>query len=373
MKASKKLLFIVNVDWFFISHRLPIAIEAVKKGYDVHVACADTGNINEIKKHGIAVHSVKFTRSGTSIIKELKTLLELNKIFKNISPDIVHGVTIKPVLYGSLAARFRKIEKRVFSISGLGYVFIDESAKAKVIRALVSFLYKLGLNNPSSSVIFQNNSDLSVFKQLNIVKESQCRIIRGSGVDLKAYPFTPLIDKGPVVMFLARLLKDKGVLEFCDAAHYLKKQGSNAKFVLVGDLDLHNPNSLDKLTLEKYICREDVYHWGYTNEVAATIAKSTIMVLPSYREGLPKSLIEAAAIGRAVITTDVPGCKDAIEPGITGLLVPAREVKPLAETIDKLLKNKKKCVEMGKAGRGLAEREFDIQNVIAKHFEIYEE
>ncbi|MCU7995600.1 glycosyltransferase family 4 protein [Shewanella glacialipiscicola] len=370
----KRLVFFVNVDWFFISHRLPIAIEAVKRGYDVHVACADTGKVSEIEKYGITVHPISLARSGTNILREIKTFFDIYKVCKKLAPDIVHAVTIKPVVYSSLASRLLGIKKRVFSISGLGYVFIDQSSRAKVIRRLVSFLYRLGLNNPNSSVIFQNTSDMSVFRKLNIVNQDQCRLIRGSGVDLTVYKHstTPIGDK-PIVMFLARLLKDKGVIEFCEAAHQLKQRGCKAEFVLVGDLDLQNPNSLDETTLNMYESRGDISHWGYSNDAATTIAKSTVMVLPSYREGLPKSLIEAAAIGRAVVTTDVPGCRDAIEPGVSGILIPARQVEPLANAIYGLLTDVNKCHRMGELGRELAENAFDIKSVIDKHFCIYEE
>ncbi|MEL4292819.1 glycosyltransferase family 4 protein [Shewanella xiamenensis] len=370
----KCILFVVNVDWFFISHRLPIAIEAVNRGYDVHVACADTGKISEIEGYGISVHPISLARSGTNILREFETFLDIYKVCKKVAPDIVHGVTIKPVVYSSLVSRLLGIKRRVFSISGLGYVFIDQSFKVKVIRRLVSFLYRLGLNNPNSSVIFQNTSDMSVFKKLNIVNHEQCRLIRGSGIDLSVYKHSPLpqVDK-PVVMFLARLLKDKGVVEFCEAAHCLKQKGCNADFVLVGDLDPQNPNSLDGALLKMYQKQGDVTHWGYSNNVASVIAMSYMMVLPSYREGLPKSLIEAAAIGRAVVTTDVPGCRDAIEPGVSGILVPARQIEPLADAIEHLLKDNNKCKEMGNYGRKLAERAFDIRSVVHKHFCIYEE
>ncbi|GAB1152053.1 MAG: glycosyltransferase family 4 protein [Shewanella algae] len=370
----KRLAFVVNVDWFFISHRLPIAIEAVKRGYDVHVVCADTGKVSEIEKHAITVHRINLARSGTNVFREIRTFLDIYKVCMRVKPDIIHGITIKPVVYSSLVARLLDIKKRVFSISGLGYVFIDQGLKAKIIRKLVSFLYRLGLNNSKSLVIFQNSSDMSVFKKQNIVKHEQCRLIRGSGVDLTVYKYYPVhpSDK-PIVMFLARLLKDKGVVEFCEAAHRLKQAGSKAEFVLVGDLDPHNPNSLDEASLEMYQSRGDVIHWGYSTDVAAVIAKSTIMVLPSYREGLPKSLIEAAAVGRAVVTTNVPGCRDAIEPGISGVLVPARQVEPLIEAIDDLVKDFVKCKKMGELGRKLAEHAFDIHSVVHKHFRIYEE
>lgn len=374
-KALMRLLFVVNVDWFFISHRLPIAIAAISRGIDVHLVCADTGRISEIRKHGIKVHPLKLARSGTNFFSESLTVFDLYKLCKNIEPDILHAVTIKPVIYTSIIAKVLRIKSRVFSISGLGYVFVGTSLKSKLIRSVVSILYRTGLRNRNSIVIFQNDSDLSLFKKLGIVDQEQCRIIKGSGVDLAKYPFSPLPSGKPIVMFLARLLKDKGVVEFCEAARIFRnsEESDKADFVLVGDLDVQNPSSLDPSTLNEYISSGDVLHWGFTNNAADTISKSTLMVLPSYREGLPKSLIEAAAIGRPVVTTNVPGCRDSIIPNKTGVLVPVKQVTPLVSAISCLLKDRDMCSEMGRQGRALAVEVFDINSVIEQHFEIYEE
>lgn len=363
-----KLLYIVNVDWFFISHRLPIALAAIEQGYDVHIACADTGKKDYLESLGINVHPISLSRSGTSIFNELKVLKQLWQVVKEVKPDISHAITIKGVVYGGLVTRFLKVKKRVASISGLGYVFIDESLKARLLKGLITRLYSFALGS-DTKVIFQNSSDESIFVK-NIIHKSQSIIIRGSGVDLNALSYAPEPTSPKTVMFLARLLKDKGLVEFCEAAKIVKKQ-LEVRFVLVGDVDFDNPNSISQPELDSFIASATVEHWGYAANVQEAIAKSNIMVLPSYREGLPKSLLEAAACGRAVITTDVPGCRDAITPDITGLLVPVKNIDKLAETIIALLNNDEKRTAMGAAGRKLAEEAFDIEDVVKKHLMIY--
>lgn len=366
-----KLLFIVNVDWFFISHRLPIALAAIKQGYEVHIACGITDRRAELEALGIVVHPLSISRSGTSLLKELKVIKEMNCVVKKVLPSVVHLVTIKAAVYGGLVTRFKSIKVRIASISGLGFVFIDKCIKARILRFLITKLYRIALNSSNTQVIFQNENDKQIFIENKIIKSEQSLIIRGSGVDLETYKYLPEPAGEKVIMFLARLLKDKGLVEFCDAAITLKKSGFKGRFVLVGDIDLHNPNSLTHEGLNNYISSGYIEHWGFSNSVAEVIAKSHLMVLPSYREGLPKSLIEAAACGRAVITTDVPGCRDAITPNKSGILIPAKSSKAIVSAIKLLCDNDDKRIEMGKKGRELAESCFDIADVIETHLKLY--
>jgi glycosyltransferase involved in cell wall biosynthesis len=289
-----------------------------------------------------------------------------------VKPDIIHGVTIKPVVYSSIIGRILRVNKRVFSISGLGYVFIDKSLKIKVLRKVISILYRFGLNNSSTTVIFQNSTDMQSFIELNIVHPSSACLIRGSGVNLSEYLYLPCDIENHSVMFLARLLKDKGVIEFCEASKLLKKIYPSVDFVLVGDLDPDNPNSMTTKELNCYVNNKIVRHIGYQKDIPQVISSSTIMVLPSYREGLPKSLIEAAACGRAVVTTDVPGCRDAIIPDVTGVLIPVKSVSALASAIEDLLLNSDKTIEMGRRARQFAEDVFSIEDVVKKHMDIYQ-
>lgn len=364
-----KLLFIVNVDWFFISHRLPIALKAIESGYEVHIACGITDKKEYLESFGIHVYPLPLSRSGTGLLAELAVLKKLWHIVKVVKPDVSHSVTIKGVVYGGIITRLLKVRSRVASISGLGYVFIDTSMKAQLLKFVIKKLYSFALGK-DTHVIFQNKNDEAIFIDSNIIKPSQSSLIRGSGVDLVKLQFTPEPTTKKTVMFLARLLKDKGLLEFCNAAARVKKT-TEARFVLVGDIDTGNPNSITKAELSEYVESGIVEHWGYSQHVETVIPQSHIMVLPSYREGLPKSLLEAAACGRAVITTDVPGCRDAIEANETGLLVKVKDAGELGEAILKLLNDDELRTKLGKSGRTLAEMHFNINDVVNTHMEIY--
>ena len=365
----KKLLFIVNVDWFFVSHRLPIAKKAVEEGFEVHLACDVTDKLEEIREAGITVHIIPFSRSGVNFFKQVGTFIDLAKVVRSVSPNIIHGISTIGVVFAGILSQFFQTERLVASISGLGYVFVDESLRARSLRWLVTFLYRMALRS-ASSIIFQNKDDHAIFLKRKIASNQNSILIRGSGVDLDKFYYTSEPTGDLIVMFVARLLKDKGIIEFSEAAKIIR-QRANARFVVVGDLDPCNPNSLSTAELNKLIKTEHVEYWGFSDDVNQVMPRSHIIVLPSYREGLPKSLIEASACGRPVVTTDVPGCRDAIIPDVTGLLVQAKDVTGLVEAIENLLNNKQRRLSFGNAGRKLAEEHFDINGVVAKHLSIY--
>ena len=368
---TKKLLFIINVDWFFISHRLPIALAAKKEGYAVHIACGITDKQEYLENLGLVVHPLNLSRGSTGIVQEFKSFIAIKKKLKSINPDIVHFVTIKPVLYGGIASRIIGIKNKVFAISGLGYVFTSDSFKTSILRAFIIQLYKIALGGRNSKVIVQNTNDRDILSKYKIIKKEQEILIRGSGVDLETYVYREEPIGIPNVVMAARLLKDKGVLEFIEAAKILLHKGINAKFILYGDIDEHNPASLNTNEL-KHIKEESIIEvHGFVSNISEVFSKANIVVLPSYREGLPKVLIEAAACGRPVVTTDVPGCRDAIEVNKTGILVKVKDSQLLANAIKKLIENKNLRVDMGKAGRELAEKEFSIKKVINTHLDIY--
>lgn len=369
----KSVFFIVNVDWFFVSHRLPIALEALSNGVEVHIACADTGKCDYLRNLGLNVHPVPMSRSGAGIGTEIKAFWSIYKIIEELRPSIVHLVTIKPVLYGGVASRLLRVPKVVASISGLGYVFTDQSIKVRTLRFVLTRFYRFALRSPRVSVIFQNNRDSDLFGKARIVRQSQINMTRGSGVDLKQYSFVPCDAGPPVFMFLARLLKDKGLLDFVAAARLLAKSGIEARFAVVGNLDPENPNAVGEAQLNGWVEEGVIEYWGFTKNAAKTIQQSHVMVLPSfYAEGLPKSLIEAAACGRAVITTDMPGCRDAVEPDVTGLLVPPKDPQKLSAAMRYLIENPEVRQRMGREGRRWAEEVFDIKCVVEKHMEIYD-
>lgn len=290
-----------------------------------------------------------------------------------IRPDLVHLVTIKPVLYGGLMARLANVPAMVAAISGLGTVFIDRKQAQSLMRCGVEWLYRLALGYSNAKVIFQNPDDRAALIAMGAVREEKAALIRGSGVSLADYPMRPEPEGVPVVTFAARLLKDKGVMEFAEAARELKRRGVTARFWLAGSLDAGNLTSISEEDLSQWRKERVVEVLGYQSNIPNLFANSNIVVLPSYREGLPKALIEAAACGRAVVTTDVPGCRDAIEPEKTGLLVPVQDAAALANAIQSLIDDPQRRKQMGVSGRALAEREFAIEKVVNTHLAIYRE
>lgn len=367
------IIFIVNAPEFFLSHRLPLAIAARSRGFTVHIATGPGAAVKNIMELGFEHHVVPISRSGRNPLAELRALWELYRVMREVKPDLVHLVTIKPVLYGGLMARLAGVRAMVAAISGLGTVFIYPEQARSWTRRGVEWLYRLALGHANMKVIFQNPDDRSALIGMRAVREEKTAIIKGSGVSLAAYPMQPEPEGVPVVTFAARLLKDKGVREFVEAARALKERGIVARFWLAGSPDTGNLTSISEKELSQWSKDGLVEVLGYRSDIPALFAQSNVVVLPSYREGLPKVLIEAAACGRAVVTTDVPGCRDAIEPETTGLLVPVRDAVALADGIQSLIEAPHRRKQMGAAGRALAEREFAIEKVVDAHLVIYQE
>ena len=370
---NRKLLFIVNVDWFFISHRLPIALEAIHKGYEVHIATTITDRLDFLLDKGLIVHPINLHRSQSGIIAITSEFLEIFSLIRKISPDIVHLVTIKPLLLGGLATRLLSTPSVVSAISGLGFVFMNNGFTALLRRKVVSIIYRLALGHSNQRVIFQNIDDKKQLSKLTRLSLDNSTIIQGSGVNLSLYKVLPPPNGLPIVLLAARLLVDKGVREFVHAAELVNKTKMRARFVLVGEIDKFNPASIQEQELSTWKENSLVELWGYRNDMENVLSNATIVVLPSYREGFPKILVEAASCGRVIITTDVPGCRDAIEKDVTGLLVPVRNARTLAKAVSELLNDPNLCKKMGIAGRERAERLFDIKKIVLEHTDIYKQ
>lgn len=368
--TKRRLLIVVNVDWFFMSHRLPIAQAARDAGYDVHVATSLTLAPTEIEQHGFTLHALDIDRRSTSAWQALKLLMALRRLMITLAPDVVHLVTIKPVLLGGLAARMARVPRVIAAISGLGFVFTARGLRATARRAVVSSLYRLALARLGVHVVFQNADDQALLQRYAGIRTEQVVRIRGSGIDLGTWSARPLPEGAPLVLMPSRLLLDKGVVEFVEAARRLRGY-RHTRFVLVGDIDTGNPTSLTHQQIQDWVVEGVVEWWGHRRDMAEVFAQAHLVVLPSYREGLPKALIEAAASGRAVVTTDVPGCRDAIDPGRTGLLVEVRNPEALAQAIRTLLDDPSCLRAMGEAGRRWAEQVFDLREVVSRHLAIY--
>ena len=368
-----KLIIVVNELRFFLSHRLPIALAARDAGYEVHIA-SRSGTIDEVEQLNqelLQFHPISFHRSSMGLWQELETLRELRRLYKEIQPDIVHHVTIKPVLYGTLVARWVGGIQILNAISGLGYFFIAQGWKSSIRKTLLLWVYRAILHSKKVWILFQNPDDQALFAQYKIIYQEHVFKIKGSGVDLQQFACSS-IPKGRIkIILVARMLWDKGVGEFVDSATALKQQGLDADFILVGSVDLGNPESISAEQLEEWNRLGAVKWLGERVDISQLLAESHIAVLPSYREGLPKSLIEAAAVGRPIVTTDVPGCREVVKDGENGFLVPAKDAKKLAEGIQKLINNPKLLTSMGKKSRLMAEQEFSIHQIVEQTLKLY--
>lgn len=370
---SKTILYVVNSAEFFLSHRLPIALACKAAGYEVHVATPAGKGVQSIRSRGFYHHEVLFARSGQNPIVELKALIQVIRLFKNISPDLVHLVTIKPIIYGGIAANLMGVKSVVAALSGLGTVFLAKSLMSKLRAQCVLLFYKIAFLRKRLVVIFQNPDDREALLSHGCMQTKQTRLIRGSGVALADYPFVPEPKGKTIVVMAARLLKDKGVSEYAQASLILCQRGIDVEMRLIGTTDLGNPTTVTKDELEQWQTECGINLMGFREDIASQYAAANIVCLPSYREGLPKSLIEAAACGRAVITTDVPGCRDSITPNVTGLLIPVKNASALADAIQNLVQNPSLRHQMGAAGRRLAEEAFAIEKIVAQHLDIYDE
>lgn len=374
---GKTLLYVVNAAEYFVSHRMPIAQKAKELGCSVHVASTGlAGSASEaikiIEEQGFTYHDIPLKRGGQNPLVELWSLVKLYILMRQLSPDVVHLVTLKPVLYGGLAARFSGVKSVVAAVAGLGTIFIAQSRIAKMRRWLVIRFLKLAFSSPGFTAIFQNPDDRDDLLARKVLTPSQTKIIRGSGVSLEKYPYTPEPAGKSVIVMASRLLKDKGVLEFFKASEILKDRNVVVELRLIGDCDPRNPTSLTPEEAEAWGAKASVKLLGFRSDIADQYAAANVVCLPSYREGLPKSLVEAAACGRAVVTTNVPGCRDAIIPNKTGLLVPVRDAGALADALQSLLEAPDVRREMGAEGRRLAESEFLIEKIVEQHLSIYE-
>jgi len=366
------LLFVVTEDWYFCSHRLQLAVAAQKAGYNVAVVTQETSHGEEIRQAGLRLIPIKFQRSGRNPFSDLLTIRSLIKIYKSEQPDIIHHVSLKPVLYGSIAARITGIPNVINAMTGLGYVFSSEAFFAKLIRFLISPLLRYIFSAKNTMTIFQNRDDLKTLEDQNLVKHEQAVIIRGSGVDPDIY--VPGKDNMaiPQIILVARMLWDKGVGEFVQAAKLLLAKGTQARFILIGDTDIENPAAISVEQLKTWQDEKSVEWWGRRSDVPEILQQSTIACLPSYREGMPKFLLEAASAGLPIVTTDVPGCREVVIDGENGYLVPPRNPEALADAIEKLLDDKTLRREMGRKGRALAEREFGIDKIVEETISLYQ-
>ncbi len=375
MKKKIRVLYLGNHAGIFLSHRLPVFKQMVESGFDVHVAVPakpdllsqniDRHSISTIKKNGFKYHDIQIHRSSTNIKKEMMSFLGVYKLYKLIKPDLVYHATQKPVLYGSFISKIVKVPCVVNSLTGLGFVFTDKRIKASLLKAIMKLVYRYTLDRQNSMNIFHNNDDRNYFLEKGMINKANSVVIKGSGVDLNKFVFKPEPEKqDPIIIFPSRLLKDKGVLEFVSAAKTLKQKNIKARFVLVGDIDPLNPSSVAKHDVKLWKKNGVIEWWGWHKDMPSVYRQSSIVCLPSYREGMSKSLIEGVASGRPVVTTDVPGCREIITSPANGFLVTKKDSKSLGDSLEILIKDRDLRQAMGKNSRELAEKEFSLKKVV---------
>lgn len=367
----KKLLMIVNEDRFFLSHRKEIAMAAQKAGWDVMVVCKDTGRRQEVEALGLKVLELPINPTGMNLMQELRTCWFLYQLYVKNRDAVVHHVGLKNILWGGLAAKFARVRGVVNAVSGLGAIFSDEKigVTAKGILRVMRFSNK----RKGVKVIFQNQEDKSLFLRNGVVEESQTEFIKGSGVDLKLFRYVPEPESETLkVVFSARMVKEKGVMEVIEAAERLRHDyEGKVEFWLCGRLAV-NADAVSREELEKRCDGKYIQWLDFQKDMRSVLEQCHIIAFPSYyREGVPKSLIDACAVGRPMVTTDSVGCRDVVEDGVNGFLIPVRDSEALAEKLRILIEDKALRCKMGLAARQKAEREFSIENVIDKHLEIY--
>lgn len=364
------LLFVVNDTDFFLSHRLNLAIAAKAVGYRVVVASPNAASVAELLENGLEHRETIAVRSRGGLLGNIRAVLDYWRIVSHVSPDLVHLITAKPVIFFGLVARVREIPT-VAAISGLGHVFIARSWPARALRVVVGLGYRAALNRKNCVVIFQNHTDRDIFLRLGAIARAQVAMIKGSGVDLDRVGHHPEPPEPVVALLPARLLRDKGVKEFAAAAAIARVSSHPVLYRLQGKPDPHNPTAVSSAQIDQWVDAGLLEYRPYSPDADAMLADCHIVVLPSYREGLPKSLVDAAAAGRPVVTTDVPGCRDAVRPGKSGILVPVHDSHALAAAVHSLAQDRQLRLAMGREGRKMAEEEFDIHQVTKRHLELY--
>lgn len=369
--TKRKLLYLITEDWFFCSHFIERAVAARDAGYDVLVATREHVHGDQVRESGLRLVPLDYSRGNLNPLCDLRLLLSILKIYREERPSIVHHIALKPILYGSLAARLIGVPAIINAPVGMGYVFSSRDFVACLLRPLLMLGLRLLINPSFSKVVFENSDDLDSLVATKSVKRCDAVLIRGAGVDLFRFRPRSAPTGVPIVVLVARMLFDKGVAEFVEAARYLHEQGVKGRFVLVGDPDPGNPASIPLNTLCGWRGHYGVEWWGKRLNMAAVLGEASIACLPSYREGLPKALLEAAACGLPIVTTDVPGCREVVSDGDNGLLVPARDARALATALKVLLQDPVLRQRMGDRSRARAENEFSSEQVVGETLALY--
>lgn len=366
----KKILIFINVDWFLISHFSKYLEHLVSEGYDVTVISSSTGLDKKIVDIGAKFIDLNIARGYGNLLKEITALLKIAQIIREANADYVELITIKMIIYGGLACLLTRFKnKSVFYVSGLGTMFTGTRLKGRLKQAIILLIYKFIFSTKNSGVIVENDDDKSFLLNNLKIREDKIFLVPGAGVDLdvfsqKAYNEVHFNSSNARVVMISRLLRDKGLVEFCEAAQIVKKDFPSAEFIVAGNIDPTNPTSFSWSDCEKY---PEVRFLGHVENVSSLLKTCDIFVLPSYREGFPRAIMEASAVGLPSVVSDVPGCRAALIDSVTGIMVPVKNSYAIAKAIEDLLSDNKRRVEMGNAARRHAEAYFSVSSLAVQH------
>lgn len=370
---SVRLLFLGNNGPTFVTHRLTLATAAKARGWQVHAAVPyQEAWTDRIRTAGIAAHDIPLKRGGRDPLGEWRLFQACRRLIATIKPDIVHCITLKPILYGGIAARLADVPAVVHAMTGLGYLFLYQDWRTRLQRMLALRGYAFALGHRNARAIFQNEHDRAAFLDRRLLHADRVAMIPGVGVDLAAFPAKPEPDGPVTVGFPARIIGDKGIHEFVAAARQLKSAGVAARFVLIGRTDPDNPTEVTEAAIRGWEAEGIVEWWGFQFDMPAAYARCHILCMPSYMEGWPKVLVEAAACGRPVVATDVPGCRDVVQDGETGLLVPPRDATATGTALRRLIEDSELRRRMGHNARQQAEAAFSVDRFIADSLAVYD-
>jgi glycosyltransferase involved in cell wall biosynthesis len=363
------VLLVGNDVEYFTMHRLALARALARRGIDLHVALPSAPQEPTLLQQPFKLHTYELRRASTNPAREATAFWQLRRLYDSLCPALIHHFTIKPVLYGSFASR--GLPSRVVnSVTGLGYLFTNESGFVRVLRTIVLPILRAGCKRSSVTMAFENRDDLSVYLRNNVCTEEQCTVLPSAGIDVANFSHKRTPHAGTVVMLLSRMLYAKGVLEFIDAARIARRNEPTLRFVLVGGSD-PNPESIPLDKLRAAHAEGAIEYWGPTGDPGAALAQADVLCLPSYREGLPRSLLEGALMGLPLIASDVPGCRDVVEHERNGLLVPVKSSAPIAEAALRLHRSPELRVAMGEEGRKFVSSRYTVEAVADQTIAVY--
>lgn len=368
----KKIVFCFNTAWFAHNHRLALMLACKDKGWQVHIICPEGVEVGELKKHGFYVHIQDISRKGINPLRELITLVQIFLKIRRLKPDVYHGFTIKPVIYGALCCRLNKVKEAIFTITGMGSAFIGKGFKSRLLKKILSFLYRQVFDKKNHIIVFQNPTDKIDFEMNHWAPGLKSHLIPGTGVNTSRFKPSQTKYSKTTLVFAGRLIRDKGLDELLEACHQIYQLGEEFELLILGSPDLENPSGYSVVEWQSLAQRPYVNWLGSQSDVSPFIRQSHIACLPSYREGCPLFLLEAGACALPSVASDVPGCNYLISNNKNGILVPARDPVTLTSAILSLLKDELLRKRLGTEAHRRVSQAFTQEKVIGLYLDVYQ-